>query len=236
MLAPAWFLTFGKVNPGPSQTDIFLGREGRASNHNPTFPWIRELAWPRKRGSHRKLARILLRKTQLVESQVSPDEDQPVSRPGSCKVRCGRHGNELLLTALQKNLYSFHHLFHRRRNESVNDSLLNPLGETFSRNPRDTFNNLPLNMRIRTMYSLFTGDLFLMDGRNKLYSIPGAGAEQVTCKPVCSSAGATGKSTMRSEIHSCGIAFTVSTICSDICGTTGFRTKQERTSFKGTHL
>ena len=39
---------------------------------------------------------------------------------------------------------------------------------------------------------------------------------------VCSSAGATGMSTILSEIHSCGIASTVSTIRSWICGTTRF--------------
>ena len=67
VLAPASFLTFGKVNPGPPQTDfffweglppppppplifvsaglppqtdIFLGRGGRGSKHNPTFTQV----------------------------------------------------------------------------------------------------------------------------------------------------------------------------------------------------
>ena len=36
VLAPASFLTFGKVNPGPPQTDIFLG-EGGPSPPPPSF-------------------------------------------------------------------------------------------------------------------------------------------------------------------------------------------------------
>ena len=36
VLAPASFLTFGKVSPGPPQTDIFLGR-GTLSTPPPSF-------------------------------------------------------------------------------------------------------------------------------------------------------------------------------------------------------
>ena len=46
-------------------------------------------------------------------------------------------------------LFNFHYLFHRRRNKSVNDLLLNPLRETCLRDLHDTFNNLLLNVRNR---------------------------------------------------------------------------------------
>ena len=49
----------------------------------------------------------------------------------------------------------------------------------------------------------------------------------VKAKVVCSSARGTGTSTMRSVIHSCGTAFTVSTVCSWVCGTR-FRTMEEK--------
>ena len=65
-------------------------RAWRASISRIIFPispyWIRKLAWPRKRGSHRKLVWILPRNPQVVEVQVLPDGDQPVSRPGTCKL------------------------------------------------------------------------------------------------------------------------------------------------------
>ena len=111
------------------------------------------------------------------------------------------------------------------------------------RNLHDTFNNLHFNMRNRKMCSLFTGDLFLMDGRSKLIirqrrHVFDHWSKRRTSdlQASQSSAGTTGMSTMRSEIHSCGIAFTVSTVCSGICRTTRFRTIQERILFKGTQL
>ena len=115
-LAPASFLTFGKVNPGPPQTDIFFWRgppptppsflSRLCTGHPQSLDFVSPSTWRRRRPLRKHgwpdeaevewtVARPLLAATSQTEGVVPSKPASPARRGATSYARC-------VLDALQR--------------------------------------------------------------------------------------------------------------------------------------